>query len=291
MANEESNLFFKYRTVDEFTIQTIQKQELYFSNSSGFNDPFDSKMDLVWRGKMDDWMQFFAEGGIKDPFICKNIIKQYLKEGVLKDKKDEYLLDPGKKAYKNLEERVQLNKNLDYPRACCFSKEHNNILMWSHYANEHKGICLCFKSKRIDDGNFLFLDSDFHFLFPIIYQEDMPKQVNMLSNYSHEELAAFLRTKHFLWEYEKEYRLIMWQFDFENKDKFTKKFRKEDLEGIIFGLNTPIKDIKMIFKIIDGNYLQEGFKVNFYKAQEMQKKYALRVKKIDDLNRYIEVYS
>lgn len=26
----------------------------------------------------------------------------------------------------------------------CFTKSEDNILMWSHYANEHKGICLEF---------------------------------------------------------------------------------------------------------------------------------------------------
>lgn len=294
MVTEESNIFYKYRRIDDEgnTIKMLENQEFYFSSSSEFNDPFDSKVDLIWRAKKDGWIHFLSRMGIKNRTKCEQIIKENLNNGVLKNKKDEYLLNPNKIAFKALKEKVQINDKPNYPRACCFSKDNDSILMWSHYADEHKGICFCFRSKRIENGDFLFLDSDPdpHLFFPIIYQEGMPKQVNMLSNYEPEELVAFLRTKHFNWEYENEYRLIMWPTDFERKDKFTKKFRKQDLEGIIFGLNTPIEDIKRIYEIVCKNYHEEGFRVNFYKAQEIPKKYALHIKKIDRLDQYLKKY-
>lgn len=265
MVEEKTNIFFKYRAIDDNTIKILENQEFYFSKSSEFNDPFDSKLDLIWRGKREDWRLFYIKHGVTDSFEFRHIMAQSIKNGSLKRKKGEFLLDPDKKAYKKLRKDVQLNGNLEFPRVCCFSQENNNILMWSHYADEHNGICFCFRSKRIEGGNFLVLDSDDYLLFPVAYQEDMPKQVNMLSNYEHEELAAFLYTKHFMWEYENEYRLIMWPEDFKSKNQFTKKFRKQDLEGVIFGLNTPIEDIRQIYDIIDKNYLQEGFRVNFFK--------------------------
>ncbi|MBP1908257.1 DUF2971 domain-containing protein [Methanolobus bombayensis] len=292
MVNDNPNIFYKYRSVNENTIKMLENQELYFSGASDFNDPFDSKADLIWRGNKDDWMSFLYRMGIKNHAQREQSIKENLKNGSLRNRKGEYLLDPNRTAFKVLKGNIQLNNKPDFPRACCFSEDNDSILMWSHYADEHKGICLCFKSKIIETGDFLYLDSnpDPYLLFPITYQEDMPEQVNMLSSYEPEELVSFLCTKHFDWKYEKERRLIMWPIDFNTHGQYTKKFRKEDLEGIIFGLNTPTDHIKMIKTIIDEQYLKEGFKVNFYKAQELQKKYGIYIKPIDDLDKHIEKY-
>lgn len=40
MVAEDTNLFLKYRTINENTLLILEKQELYFSYSSEFNDPF-----------------------------------------------------------------------------------------------------------------------------------------------------------------------------------------------------------------------------------------------------------
>ena len=288
MVETDLNLFFKYMAINENTLEVLKNQELYFSHSSEFNDPFDSKLDLIWKGKMKDWIRFYLKREKINPIVVRNIIRDCIKNGILKKKNDDIILHPQNKGFKTINEKMQFKDNLDYPKACCFSKDKNNILMWSHYANEHKGICLCFKSEQIDNGNFLILDSTRHLLFPVVYDENLPEQVNMLSNYEPENLVAFLRTKHSSWEYETEYRLILWEEDFHGK--FTKIFRKEDLEGIIFGLNTPMEDIKKVYDIIKSNYLQEGIKVNFYKAQEIKGKYAINVKKIDRLDNHIKKY-
>lgn len=289
MVEEDPNLFFKYMPINENMLKVLKNQELYFSHSSEFNDPFDSKLDLIWRGKIEDWYRFYLKLENKNPVEVKYIIDKCIENGILKKKKGDILLHPQNKGFKTINENMQLTENLDFPRVCCFSKDKNNILMWSHYANEHNGICLCFNSEQIDNGNFLILDSSLHLLFRVVYDENLPKQVNMLSNYEPEKLVAFLHTKHSSWEYETEYRLILWGEDFHGK--FTKSFRKEDLEGIIFGLKTPIEDIGKVYDIIKPNYLQEGIKVNFYKAQEIKGKYAIYVKKIDSLDKYLQKYS
>jgi hypothetical protein len=108
----------------------------------------------------------------------------------------------------------------------------------------------------------------------------------MLSNYDLEELSAFLLTKHFLWTYEEEYRIILYKTGFNGK--FTKSFRKEDLEGIIFGIKTTISDVRKVYEKIKSKYLDEGIKVNFYKAQDVQEMYAIHIKKIDNMDRFLK---
>lgn len=288
MVEVDPNIFFKYTSIDKYTIPNLENQELYFSHPSEFNDPFDSKYNLIYKGERDDWVHFLRKNGKGNPIEINHTIENQIKKGVLKNKKGNILFNHQKKGLRIFNDNMQSINDEESLRACCFSKDKDNILMWSHYANEHKGICLCFKSKQIDKGNFLVLDSDQHPLFPVKYDVNLPKQVNMLSNYNPKDLMDFVCTKYCDWKYEKEYRLILFFKNFDGK--FTKNFRKQDLEGIIFGLNTPIEDIENIYDTIKTNYLQEGIRVNFYRAQAIKGKYAINVKKIDRLDKYIQEY-
>jgi hypothetical protein len=246
MVEENSNIFFQYRKIDTHTLEALENHKLYFSNPSEFNDPFDSKLDLIWRGNITDWNRFLWNYNVKDPVAVMNLLKDNIKKGVIKKRGSDYLLSPHNKKLKAINKNLQL-QNEDYPRVCCFSKVNNNILMWSHYANGHKGICLCFKTEKKGNGNFLILDSKPEFLYPVTYKEkdkeELPKQVNMLSKYDPKELTDFLTTKHYLWTYEEEYRLILWKDSF--NDKFNKSF-KEELERIVNGEKIPIEKITEI---------------------------------------------
>ena len=76
--------------------------------------------------------------------------------------------------------------------------------MWAHYANEHKGICLGYKLKKLEDN--VFFDK---VLYEPLEVDWNPKRQVILSE-KEEELTlyeVFIR-KHFAWKYEKEYRLI-----------------------------------------------------------------------------------
>jgi len=84
-----------------------------------------------------------------------------------------------------------------------FTKRKNNLLMWSHYADEHRGICVEFK-----------IDETFN---RILYTHDaMLEQVNYDNErYDHENvddpnaLELSLVHKSLDWEYEQEYRITM----------------------------------------------------------------------------------
>lgn len=290
MVEADYNIFYKYMAINNNTLKVLKNQELYFSHTSKFNDPFDSKLDLTWSGSIEDWnsSDFFIEETLAE---TKVIMDSFIKNGIFEENNGLYRLLQPDEGFQTIIEKKQSKMNFPSPRVCCFSTNKKSILMWSHYADRHKGICLCFKSKQmIDNGNVLILDSDPHTFFPVEYNKNLPKQVNML-NWESEALLSFFKTKHLEWKYEDEYRLILWEdVDFQGKSTCTKRFSKEGLEGIIFGLNTPIEKIKEVHDIIKSNYLQEGIKVNFYKTQEIKGKYTINAKKIDNLDKYIQKY-
>lgn len=78
-------------------------------------------------------------------------------------------------------------------RICSLSKDNNNMLMWSHYANSHKGVCIG-----------VTIESDFSVIHsgPVSYVNDIP---TVRSNVTPKDvLMKKLRS----WDYEREHRVI-----------------------------------------------------------------------------------
>ena len=86
----------------------------------------------------------------------------------------------------------------------CFSENFNNILMWSHYADNNKGFCLEFNTNKINTRK----------LYPVMYEKEPPclpdlynkcqkglVDITLLQN-------IYITTKYKNWVYEKEWRYI-----------------------------------------------------------------------------------
>jgi hypothetical protein len=128
-------------------------------------------------------------------------------------------------------------------------------------------------------------------LVPIEYNEKKPEKINMLKRpVDSEKIIEFYKIKHPDWEYEKEHRKIIFD-EVEHEKGFTVKYRKEDLEGIIFGLNADKKEIKEIIGIILIYYLDKDIKVNFYRTHEIPGVFAIEVKKIESISEYLKELS
>lgn len=78
----------------------------------------------------------------------------------------------------------------------------NSILMWSHYANFHKGFCIGLNESKMRNSNF------FHNGGPVNYETNFPI-IHPLNNEDSIEMM-FMQThrKALDWSYEKEYRLV-----------------------------------------------------------------------------------
>lgn len=280
----EKRLFFRYQKIDNHLKDNLKNHVLYFSNPLKFNDPFDSKFEVIYKGTKEDWFDFLSRYGM-DPIKIDGILNEYKRKRIIKIKENTLILDPHKLIFLKTAKQFHdlLEKNVY--RVCCFSKTNSNILLWSHYAESHHGICLCFKTDKIEGGQFLKLDSKQHPLCPVKYKEQVPAKVNLLFEENNVLLIHFILTKYCDWKYEDEYRILLREDEFEGG--YTKKFRKDDLEGIIFGLNVEPENIEAIYEIIDTHYLQEDIKVNFYHTQKIQGKFAIKVKKIDSISKYL----
>ena len=272
MANKKNiSYLYKYRNINENTLKTLKNNELYFSFPSEFNDPFDTKIDVNFEGNRADWKRYLLN------------ISPYNS-----DSKIERILNSFEEYNYNIKELPTFNKEKYFNAAesliiLCLSELNDNILMWTHYANNHKGICLGFKTTCISNSIGLEFEDTFHFnpskkrgflpTFKVKYKKERPKPYNPLKD-GKEKLFEFAKTKYLDWEYEKERRIIYLYNDI--KEKII-NFKRDILSEIIFGLKTSEEDINRIKDIVYENYISNGIKVDFYKTELCDGKYGLNI--------------
>ncbi len=96
----------------------------------------------------------------------------------------------------------------------CFSEVWDNPMMWAHYTNQYKGICIEYSFEILekainrklsqnpinkDDSNNLPIDLDYK-LLRVDYVNEMPKEFD--------SIETALKTKYNSWEKEREWRLV-----------------------------------------------------------------------------------
>jgi hypothetical protein len=112
---------------------------------------------------------------------------------------------------------------------CCFSECSDNPLMWAHYANGHRGVCLVFEFEKMQSEKIgvpmsvAYLPSPPKFNF---VRESLQGGSTPLFNYKFQQ--AVLATKSTDWAYEQEVRFIS---NCHGKIEFT----PHAIVGIIFG--------------------------------------------------------
>lgn len=101
----------------------------------------------------------------------------------------------------------------------CFSTNNAHELMWAHYADKHRGVCLVFDED---------IEQDF-FGLPVTYPE-VRQRINLATLEPNQFMKDTMLTKSKKWEYEEELRIIGWR----GKAGY-KLFPPHCLEGIILG--------------------------------------------------------
>jgi len=249
-------MVYKYRKLDEYTEKNIKNNTIYFSNPLNFNDPLDTLINFFFEGDYDLLCKKFFELGIKD-------YKGYAK---------------ALEKHNNFNDICKDNPHIMNLSISCFSEEYDNILMWSHYADNHKGICLEYKTVSADGYNcLLFDDSDIEADYPVPmlkvkYVEKPLDRINAIyTKYFVEQLKDFLSTKNKIWEYENEIRCIMPNSKFKNYPNA--KLRKNVLAGVIFGLKTTETEKVEFKELVNDNHEN----VTFYSMIQIPNEYKLKI--------------
>lgn len=242
-AGEIPQYIYKYRSINENTESIFSKAQLWFSNPDDFNDPFDCQIIVRANNSTEEIANFIQQN---DTTISRNDIKKH----------SEYWS-------KNLPKwRIMVNETIknriNKSGICCFAGSGDNILMWSHYSNSHKRICIKFD---------LLADPDF-FTIPLTvkYNTNYPKYDYIKDN--SKLIEQLIMTKAECWQYEEELRVFKENFGIVN-------FKKEAVVEVIFGCSCNTESVKKIKKLVSENDFPN---IKFKKAVRSKTEYKLEIK-------------
>lgn len=245
---------YKYLKIDS-EFPTIDKLLTFkLSSPSQMNDPFEFLI-----GKIENITKEQAEYLRKKGYRLKKTVQginQYFD-----DEHDSIL----KKQYECLNNHIRIT---------CFSTDNSNILMWSHYTNNHKGFVIEYDIEKIMQ-RFSYEKRPIC-LSPVQYSSDMPSIRNLIVLDELErgkEMYKVICTKANNWNYENEWRIVISDFSrkLKEKENIELTIMPEEIKSIYFGVRCPQEDINRIRSIAE----KLGIKCSFFKASINKEHYKL----------------
>lgn len=214
-------ILFRFRKIDKYLLQSLVNSELHFARPETLNDPFDCRVD------------FHAS-------LERAIIRA---EGTNHER------------LKGLREIMNEDLKSDEIRAfvenigvCSFSLTLENTLMWSHYADNHRGVCLTYGFPKA------FFDETVNDILGIV---GVDYGIDPLSDWflhvldEHMPFDRFIRllikkaftVKAELWRHEEEVRIV-------RKTAGIQSIDRNFLRQVCFGLATPDADVALVKNVI-----------------------------------------
>jgi len=280
---------FKYRSVNEYTLDFIRNGSVFFSSPADFNDPYDTR------------------------FVDRDSLaqKQRLERERRAQETDAALLGVAMMNVFEREHRGSEVKKLVY----CVSEIVDSILMWSHYADSHRGICVVLEAEEkgnpwwipfarssvslagmarvrtAEDGRIEIVDHE-----PSAAQEIVMLPAQQVQ-YSDEMPGLFMFdpipdgpvrgvtfefVKHTSWAYERERRVVVREsFLAENPAHLA----PGTIMGVVFGTKTAKADVLRVRAAVDGS--ERARPIAYSRMIESSGGFALNRVPIQDINEYI----
>ena len=195
-------MIFKY--IDKWGVNILTEKRIKITHPKDFNDPFEflpQMAEKITKKQIDDKLQ--------NPLFIKNLYQEKLSKKEVRTRNDfDRWLTSNRTKLKSA--MFQCYKNSDYTAedfadtagkrfgVSCFSGNFDDILMWSHYADKHRGIIIGFDETTFGP-----------YLHKVDYAPERQEYHPVYTTGRSDAIIATLRRKSKHWEYESERRLIV----------------------------------------------------------------------------------
>lgn len=282
-------LGYKYRAINKYSLDILENNNVYFSKYTDFNDPFEFSTPFPDVKKMfkraSEKIDSLRENNIFDAETYKHL--KSICESIIANGNPKLDITHNK-----------IRERLEKVGIYSLSKVNDEILMWSHYADNHKGFCIGFDDLHanttpntkplnvnykteftdLDDPTLIlnFYTDIFHKFKHLPKAAWQSKRANLARKVTFEDDQrggiSVLTDKYQKWEYEQEFRLI------DEKNFGIKRFKPRCLKSITFGLRTNTKDKQNIIEICKRN---NEFNVDFFQTIKSAEEFKLDITKLD----------
>jgi hypothetical protein len=171
--------------------ELVLQDKMYFKPYDRLNDPFEARIAFTYDASDEIrtayWRDFLEE---TSPGYSEDTLNRALEGSRQPDALDRM--------------SAELIKEIETRGVYCLTECINNLLLWAHYADGHRGVCFRFRT----DG--LFRDFGNHkvgMLIQMGYQKRYPT-VSFYRDGLFKKARAVLATKSSDWRYEREWRLL-----------------------------------------------------------------------------------
>ncbi|MFS0687807.1 DUF2971 domain-containing protein [Sporosarcina sp. 179-K 8C2 HS] len=258
---------YRYRPINEHLADTLNNDTAFLSPAYNFNDPYDSGLTVDYEIHLNrirekvlldfstSFFHLYPNRNLEDFF---GEIKNLFKDVPLKDlgrllgnslnqdeltiqdlnSKIKYMTEQTKETYEDyIKSLSELYQSTVY--VACFTETHDNILMWSHYAQNHEGICIEYDFSSLD-----YTSRTIQSLSPVKYTNKLFDTNDYSNRTPIDEIQLAALSKFDSWEYENEWRLISFI-------KEEQRFQLIKPTAVIFGTKTLKENKEWISKICE----------------------------------------
>jgi Protein of unknown function (DUF2971) len=218
----------------EWMRRLVVESELYFAAPSLFNDPLDFKIPTSFEAPGDVIEKHWRDLAQKSFASMPAEEKEANIQGLIRDSGT----SDGRKRLEKKLLGVLANNG-----TACFATDPTNMLMWSYYADGHKGAAVRF---GMDLDRILALGTAFKEqgtdLFPVEveYEEAFPN-CNYYTADKHERIKVVLGTKSAAWKHEGEWRIVL-----PGRCDCYLKIPPQIITGVILGMRIGAKEEEAI---------------------------------------------
>lgn len=170
MLDDREYFLYKYYSCEEYNIEAIKQNKIWFAMPESFNDPFEFKFSLKSKE-------------LEIPDDIKKVIGE------------DFFTDVRKKI-----EKMRSSQLLNGFSVCCFTESYDDELMWSYY-NKHHGFCVRYRVKNY------FKDSIYPVCY-VDKVCDLTMNNKELHDLNEELINICLTSKWNVWSHENEWRCI-----------------------------------------------------------------------------------
>lgn len=217
------NFLYRYQPLTAYSLASLVNNTIWLAKPATFNDPFDCAISLD--------RQKYEQSVLHAVSVAMERAKP---EGL----KPEHLYDiwPGdREAFEQF--RSQLSEMIQNMGICSFSATSNHLLMWSHYADHHRGFCVEYDNR---EGTGLR-----QYAREVRYEDSVPSltSADFAPPDNDAAIDALWLTKAKCWLYEEEWRVMMHEG---NKPYLA----PSAIASVIFGARMPEQDRNMISRAL-----------------------------------------